>query len=709
MKYFAAACFLLLLLPLIVLARQTPLIFLENHTIRLAVDVSHAPEIVELSLKHPPRHLLQRGAIPRPMLAGAPWSDNAVTTVSRWDTDENSSIVRLSVRYPRATANITLSCPKNGSEISLKLDASSDEPVIVEEIEFPILPAMSGLGKSPHDDMLIRAKRSYGVLTKDPFREAMPEELLRYPEDGMQLAGIYDPTGGFYLRSEDRELQPKRFVFSGQGSRSLSIQHLFPAVARQNFSLSFPVTVGVIRGDWFDMAKRYKRWAREQPWFKTPNPRKDTFLSRALPIVHAYNHFFDEQKLSLVDLSQAAKHWSEKLESTIALLLHGWEHFGNFLPPYYLPPKEGWPAFDALQRTITSNSNELFLYLAVSSWASKGKDADLISTLFNRYGRAAAIADGSSDPYPYEMLETTGYTKIRVCPSSQLYRTQMLENAKALLDHGVAAMQFDEFPQGVFYPCYAKEHSHIPGYGTWLFRDNLAFAEEFRDLARANGKEIALTAEEMSEAFLPYFDGYVSRDNAPDFNKQTAIMDPSSETIPLFAAVYHEVRPSFGQFDNSAYGMARGFVRGKLAHISAMTPVNDKDLQLLQRIIRAQQGYAKDFILRGTMLRPPGTSVYRTTQYGSRFAATDPMTTPFLGATLHTGAWQVGEKRAIFAVNNGEKPVNFVFRHKDYCSRNDPRQMLLNNLALPHNCPSDERLCTVAVPAKSLLALICGR
>ncbi len=573
-------------------------------------------------------------------------------------------------------ARISLELGKAGARLLLEATLAPESPYLElgfrlderyerdsEEVLFPVLPGIAGLHGERGDDELVWSKLSYGVRSTGIYRrEGELEVLTQYPMDGLQFVCLQDRHGGFFLHTLDTEAHPKLFLWSGdERSRKLQVVHFLNLEQRGSEVVPYRVRLGVFRGSWETAAEHYASWARGQTWYLTAKKQLPAWFAEGLPVIHFYNHYFSAAKpvLPLAYIRSAARGYSARFRSPVIVLVHGWERFPNFMPPFYFPPAEGTAAFERFVRDVRADGNIPFVYLTASAWADTGDPGGELERLYRRFAPGNLVLNPDGRALDYLMLErTTGYHKVRACPTSKRFSDLVSETAAELVRLGFPILQLDEFPQGVLYPCYDRTHSHPPGYGPWLYRAYGTLVSGLRHKLKTLNPDLVLSAEEMTEVALPWFDTFVSRDNCPDFNVQTALADPRDRTVPLFAGVYHHLVPTFSQFDNSAYGFARAFVRGKLLHLTHMTSTMEEALDLFGLIVEAQRKELSEFVFHGVLL--PGLELHTPdlTLRGSAFAATQPPDRPFTTEAVLHGVFRHQDRIAcLFANVSPEKQV----------------------------------------------------
>ncbi|MHB1001248.1 MAG: DUF6259 domain-containing protein [Armatimonadota bacterium] len=160
--------------------------------------------------------------------------------------------------------------PKSVWNLTIENNGNLD----VVEVVFPDLDRIQ-IGDDPKDDVLVRPNRD-GQKIPNPsenlFHNAgdivdgmiygghMNNPTLIYSGmAGMFWMDLYDPSGGLYIASEDKELIGGYLANSEDGRIGMSLGKYLHVAKGQKFTLQY--AVGVHTGDWHWGADRYREWA----------------------------------------------------------------------------------------------------------------------------------------------------------------------------------------------------------------------------------------------------------------------------------------------------------------------------------------------------------------------------------------------------------------------------------------------------------------
>jgi hypothetical protein len=561
-------------------------------------------------------------------------------------------------------------------------------PLSLVEVEFPVLNGNQRLGASAEDDVLVYPGWGTSRLIRDPVHtwDASCEFTAKDCHGGVgnrqiypgwastQMMAFYDPQGGFYLATYDDQMHTKAFTGGiwKTGNLRLSVRHLLEIRSGEGWSCPYNIRVGTFQGDWYDAADIYKSWARKQWWAKKTVRQKDTppWFLEGLTFLHFYNYDewakakqIDDIVYKLKDIAARTNRLAKQWKVPVVAMIHGWEDHGRSLPnpakhnlvPPYVPPWEGEDRFRQATRRLREEGNYSMVYLGAS----------LYGGLKKKWGEPVldfALKNPKGRPY-----WSWGVKTPCMDPTTDFWKKELKTTTLKVLDLGLDVVQMDTWPCA--YPQYRPQPGHPMGFGKWIGEAWSELIGEVRAQAREKNPRVAITSEEICEVYIPILDGYVSRDNAPDFNYQTGIPKDKVgkwSTIPLFTYVYHPYITTFGQIVVSRYGIARGFVRGKMPHLAGNTK-DQKVLELFGKVARASHSYARDYILYGEMLRPqPAESPVITTRV-SFFANLDVKPElPLNSRALFHSVWSHQGSVAYFYVNISDAPLSFSTKLEPY-------------------------------------------
>ncbi|MFQ6057704.1 MAG: DUF6259 domain-containing protein [Anaerolineae bacterium] len=549
---------------------------------------------------------------------------------------------------------VSVTLPDDSPRAEWRIAVRNDDPsLVLRNIAFPLIFGLSPIGDRGDDDALAFPQWD-GLLLHDPESAFNTGDGLfaAYPGDlSLQAAAYYDGEAGLYLAVHDPTGQPKTFAYArlpweGTTITLFTVNHTPPEVAGydpstgsgQRFTPDYPAILGPFHGDWYDAAMIYKAWALQQPWVPPRLAERadvPAWWKAALPVISSASYTDDGRAVLPAERMPAwARDYASYLGQPVTLLTFGWEKHGAWTGPDYFPPRDGEEAFRAATEALHTDGNRKFVYISGTVWRLSRKelpdydDSERFETIGQPY--VAIQADGTPlfDPF----YASIGWRAARMCPATPFWQDTVVSSVVGAARLGVDAVSVDEFPIGSLYPCYAPDHGHPPGSGDWQGAAYRAILERARREGQAIKGDLVLTSEEPNEFYLDLLDGYVSRDNRPDwflYAQYLRRFGERYEPIPLFSAVYHEYTLTFAEpvplynagFDlerlrtSLVRGIASGLVRGKIpsGEVTEMGKADPQLLALFRRVAQATGGYAHHYAILGEMRRPPQIQVPRVT------------------------------------------------------------------------------------------------
>jgi hypothetical protein len=321
--------------------------------------------------------------------------------------------------------------------------------------------------------------------------------------EGENPTGLYvavqDPWGS----TKDLEVKSVPTTHNVQ----LSFDHPAPnmGLAGNNFVLEGEAVWQVLRGDWFDAAMIYKRWARrEAKWWPrlTRDGRTDT--PRWMRELNAWAMTGGAP----AECVPAVKEFCGFLGVPIGFHWYNWHQipFDNDYP-HYFPAKDGFT-----QGVAELKAAGVFVmpYINGRLWDSHDRGAEDFE--FTRLALAAATKQGDGSPYleAYGSKETNG-EPVRLgvmCPATPLWQNTVSNIVLRLLSEcGTSAVYIDQVAAASPKLCLDRAHGHPLGGGHWW---NEGYWRMLDAIRRARPSDTMLTTECNGEPFIRWFDGYLT-------------------------------------------------------------------------------------------------------------------------------------------------------------------------------------------------------
>lgn len=471
----------------------------------------------------------------------------------------------------------------------------------------------------------------------------------------MQFMAAYREGGqptGLYVAAHDPWGSTKDLALKSDPTARavrLSFDHPAPdlGLAGNDFALEGEAVWQLLRGDWFDAAMIYKRWAqREAKWWPrlTRDGRTDT--PRWMRDVNAWAMTGGAPG----ECVPAVKQFREFLAMPAAFHWYNWHQvpFDNDYP-HYFPTK---PGFASGVAELKAAGVFTMPYINGRLWDSHDRGAEDFQ--FTRLALAAATKQGDGTPFleTYNSKETNGQpVRLAVmCPATLLWQNTVSNIVLRLLGEcGTSAVYIDQIAAASPALCQDATHGHPLGGGHWW---NESYWKMLDAIRRAMPPGSALTTECNSEPFIRWFDGYLT------WHWQF----PGQ--VPAFPAIYGGTVQMFGRAyrggatKDLALRMKAGqqLVFGEqLGWLDPQVVKEPENAAFLRQMARLRARFSRYFST-GEMARPPRfldavPTVRADWQWsGEWWVTTD---------AVLTGAWQLPkEKRMVlFFVNVGDEPV----------------------------------------------------
>ena len=304
----------------------------------------------------------------------------------------------------------------------------------------------------------------------------------------MQYIACFAEGDALYVGHHDVEARTKYYDISGAEGR---IAASYPAECMGLGANSFTVRGGVrweyLRGDWYDVAMRYARFAEAASWMPeigsygrpdTPDYFKELpfWIMDFMPNIPEQGNNMPERLRYAVNTDKDAW-WREGIRMREALgvpcgyHVYNWhKNAFNIDYPHFLPAKDD---FAAGVRRLQAAGVYVAPYINASSWESRDcapSEAESFAVAGIR--AAAKDKDGKYIPKVYPQIKPDGEKTVlvAVCPSSPTWQ-QIIRRLSHRIEEelGVDGVYYDEASAMPAYPCTDRTHAHTPGNsGAWV-------------------------------------------------------------------------------------------------------------------------------------------------------------------------------------------------------------------------------------------------
>lgn len=559
----------------------------------------------------------------------------------RWSTDDG-----LVVEATIATQDQAL---------AFGIVAHAAPGMVIDKIEYPILTGIGDLSEKA--DSILAHPQGTGFLFRNPLSLFEPEPLRRqglryspYPEgfngSTMQFMAYYaEGIGGFMMHAPDPAGDMKWLNFYKEvAALSCTFMHQMPDMRPgADFDVPYPVTISALsEGTWYEAADRYKTWAQGQPWTAQGTLAEREDVAKWLLDDVGFSTFG-------INASRDRARWLDRFHSITGkpvfhVLGVNWPKEPTGYGRGHPGGRDDWfPATFSEENLHTIRTNGDY-------WAPFEFDL-----LLDAGKSESELVTANQLQLPDEKYSFDSYRFAFQCPATDyLPALHAWRDAELTGTYGADALYYDISANNVLMTCRNPEHGHPVGGGSWMVESYARMWENTGTAAaEAKGSLVPQGAEMISELFIPYLHYYQARAEASPLSAFEAdffrdwILAGQVEKIPLFAYVYHEYGPvrmdGWGKLSREA-GDLWFWVASHVALWGGLFELNYEfsDLEALEELIddpadhyadfesrayevdpgkvafvreiaNARTGFARDWLVYGTMLRPLPLDVPRLT------------------------------------------------------------------------------------------------
>ena len=440
--------------------------------------------------------------------AGAKISVSASNAVSFAKSESDSKIVlswrgiALGGEPDALDATVVISKNADASQSwSLRFENRSQRCKLLRT-SFPMLRRVTRNGEG---DALLPWK-DYGARL---FRRrtAQPKALhAHYLGYAPPVAAFFLGETGLYIAAEDPQARQKCLVESGEQN-----VHFDTLVELGADGPGYNVTLAPLKGDWWEAARRYRKFALAQKWARLGPIKDNPSYPRRICEIPLWINIHGHADVASNVLARAKAtfpgfatgiHW------------HLWQQSGHDVnyPEYF-------PAQPRVKETIDfchSIGQEPMPYVNGRLWTATTMGYLLAEPW------AVMKTDGS------RVVETYAKTNpplAVMCPWTEPWRRVVQAfTGRVFEELGAKSLFIDQVGAARAYPCYDPAHGHPVGGGAW-WRDG--YARMLSPVRRAcNERGAFLATEGAGEAYLDLFDGFLQ------------VVERKPDDVPFWSAVY---------------------------------------------------------------------------------------------------------------------------------------------------------------------------
>lgn len=373
-----------------------------------------------------------------------------------------------------------------------------------------------------------------GVLYRDPLATmptgGMNEKLRRrpYPHGSftMQFVALQREDRLLYLAAHDPAAHLKNFFIGPDPENELIYIH--PWVDTEihygdDWSQPFPWILRLGRGDWYDAAQIYRKFALTADW------------TRPGPLVNGRKTPLWYQRIGLVTLRlmrgpafEDEDVLAERAFMNTPMVCHYYLWHQNAFDAHY---PFFFPAVPTFRDTIKKfQSHGIHLMPYINMWSCDKQMPAWEQGL--KHSALQITPAGDLD----QRVWSQNRPFATFCPSADLPRQISHLTAMRLFEQGADAVYFDEIATSAAWPCYDTRHGHPAGGGASFVKSINHTLALIREEAAQVRPDPVLTTEGCAEPYIGQLDsllmGNAIRENA----------------IPMFETVYHDHVMAFGRY-----------------------------------------------------------------------------------------------------------------------------------------------------------------
>ena len=528
----------------------------------------------------------------------------------------------------------------------IHVDAAA-EGVGLRDVVFPVLDGIRPLAKDAADDRLLHAYRT-GYTEPTPLTTGKPVNMRYCDRYYMQFTALLGGGRGLYIGDHDPTAAWKDMSWTADvDSQTLRYAISHPVLGWGGdkpvgqYKSPGDCVIGPFEGDWFDVARIYRKWAVTAPWCaKGPMyQRKDYpkwFLNLDYWACGHLGDYYGQQrefiKRDLFDFPNTATH-----------------DYGYYGQPYqhdvnvdYFPPRCGSVNYQKINQKLRARGGRVIPYVIGWMW-NAGTESYQLS---GAKEKGAMLGEDRSSLLWSEL--SPAEENVAMCPAAKIWRDKLtsvtMEHVKLYRTGGV---YFDYFSVHMN-DCHNPRHGHAMGGGDYWSRGVNGLYKQLRQAARKVDPEAMFCGESPAEFCIDVLDAQFSSTYSHD--------------APLWQVVYHDYTQLFGGMhwmEDRPLLIGRQWLLGHMNAVSGAWGYHTDDTlpanaQWQHDLIRCHHEFARPYLGYGEMLRSPVVTgdLPKITEKG--------IDGPFTAQAVEGTAWRAADGSVgIFFFNYQDQPHQF--------------------------------------------------
>ena len=413
-----------------------------------------------------------------------------------------------------------------------------------------LFPIINGFPSSGEYDIAKQEFARGGVLLKNHSSKITG----RYPGAtmSMQVMSFHKDLNAVYLATMDSRARVKHFVvepiknlvgerypvvsegrrhkqFVPEPGERLYIIH-YPddmGIKGSDYPDYYPVAFGVYQGGWRKAALRYRPWALKQKWAqKGPLSQRNDVPEKIknIGIWIRDNWEWKGAQGSPHQMNKPLLDAAKRLQVPVGLQWYRWHQnpFDNNYPHFI-------PARDKFKQRV----EELVAQDIVVMPYINGSSADMNISDFDKFAPHAVRDEAGGIRHHY--YSNRAGRLLSMCGKQAFWQ----DTISSLVDdifslYGVNGIYVDQVA-GLYHElCFATNHDHPLGGGSYWADGNRELLREIKNIAHKKGRDCVVTSEGASEVFFDVLDGNL------------LWSQPSEKEIPMMQVVYSGYTLFFG-------------------------------------------------------------------------------------------------------------------------------------------------------------------
>ena len=395
-------------------------------------------------------------------------------------------------------------------------------------------PYLRGVLSPGEGDALVPSKNLGGRFIRGFVPADLSPQSYNHPSWFPMVTAFHRGDAGLYVAAHDRESRIKTLFYENDGSMRFETPVENAGVAgKAAEGPRYPVVIAAYKGDWWQTARRYRKFAMTCPWTaKGPIAHRADF-----PKAMADTAVWCALSGTMADASNQTA-WVRARWPDLKIGMHWYDW--HLQPKYHSDAcyPEFLPRPGVAEHIAEYNTKNIVLmpYVNGRLW-----DSQLMS-----YQYAVRDACMREDGTPHTEAYGKGFAVM--CPACPMWQDVLLRMGTNVVEGlGAPAIYYDQVTCSRPKPCFNPAHGHPLGGGTW-WADG--YRKAFSRLhERFSARNVPITSEGAAETWLDVVDGHLicGRGANPD-------------DVPFLPAVYSGYTVYFGMIPTARAYYNKEFV-----------------------------------------------------------------------------------------------------------------------------------------------------